>query len=105
MGRKHVATLIARMGIEAIHRKPGTSKKHPGQVIYPYLLRNLTIDQANQVRALDTTYIPMKRGFVYTGWVTDEDPAVRAARKINELDYQPPLDIVDGAARNCDQCF
>jgi len=56
-GRKHIGTLMKRMGIEALYRKPGTSKKHPGHTIYPYLLRGKTIDQANQVWALDTTYI------------------------------------------------
>ena len=49
VGRKHVATLMARMGIEALYRKPNTSRKHPGHKVYPYLLRGLTIDRANQV--------------------------------------------------------
>ena len=56
VGRKHVGTLMARMGIEALYRKPGTSKKHPGHEVYPYLLRRLAINRANQVWALDTTY-------------------------------------------------
>ena len=55
-GRKHVGTLMKRMGVEALYRKPDTSKKHPGHKIYPYLLRGLTINQANQVWALDTIY-------------------------------------------------
>jgi putative transposase len=71
VGRKHVGTLMARMGIEALYRKPGTSKKHPGHEIYPYLLRGLTIKRANQVWALDTTYIPMAKGFVYLTAVVD----------------------------------
>ena len=71
VGRKHVATLMKRMGIEALYRKPGTSKKHPGHTIYPYLLRHLAIERANQVWALDTTYIPMARGFVYLTAVID----------------------------------
>ena len=62
VGRKHVRTRMARMGMEALYRKPGTSKKHPGHEIYPYLLRGLTINRANQVWALDTTYIPMANG-------------------------------------------
>ncbi len=71
IGRKHVATLMKKMGIEALYRKPGTSKKHPGHEIYPYLLRGMKIDRANQVWALDTTYIPMARGFVYLTAVVD----------------------------------
>ena len=53
VGRKHVGTLMRRMGIEALYRRPGTSKRHPGHTIYPYLLRHLAIDRANQVWALD----------------------------------------------------
>jgi putative transposase len=71
VGRKHVGTLMKRMGVEAIYKKPNTSKKHPGHKIYPYLLRNLAIEQANKVWALDTTYIPMARGFVYLTAVVD----------------------------------
>ena len=71
VGRKHVGTLMKRMGVEAIYKKPNTSKKHPGHKIYPYLLRNLAIAQANKVWALDTTYIPMARGFVYLTAVVD----------------------------------
>jgi putative transposase len=52
---------MAHMGMEALYRKPGTSKKHPSHEIYPYLLRGLTINQANQVWSLDTTYIPMAK--------------------------------------------
>lgn len=71
VGRNHVGTLMARMGMEALYRKPGTSKKHPGHEIYPYLLRGLHINRANQVWALDTTYIPMAKGFVYLTAVVD----------------------------------
>ena len=71
IGRKHVATLMDRMGIEAIYRKPNTSKRHPAHPIYPYLLRNLTITRSNHVWAADITYIPMKRGFVYLFAVLD----------------------------------
>ena len=55
VGRRHVGTLMQRMGIEALYRKPNTSKKHPTHKIYPYLLRGLTIDRANQVWATDIT--------------------------------------------------
>lgn len=71
VGRKHVATLMKRMGIEALYRKPRTTKKHPGHRIYPYLLRGLVIDRPNQVYAMDITYIPMARGFVYLAAVLD----------------------------------
>jgi len=71
VGRKHVATLMRRMGIEALYRKKSTSRRHPGHAIYPYLLRNVAIERANQVWALDITYIPMRRGFVYFCAVMD----------------------------------
>ena len=71
VGRKHVATLMRRMGIEAIYRKKNTSRPHPEHVVYPYLLRHLTIDRPNQVWAADITYIPMARGFVYLVAVID----------------------------------
>ncbi len=71
VGRKHVATLMRRMGIEALYRKKSTSKRHPQHAVYPYLLRNVAIERANQVWALDITYIPMRRGFVYFCAVMD----------------------------------
>jgi len=71
IGRQHVATLMKQMGIEAIYRKPRTSKPAPGHKVYPYLLRGLTIDRPNQVWAMDITYVPMARGFVYLAAVVD----------------------------------
>jgi putative transposase len=71
IGRRHVATLMKRMGIEALYRRPNTSKPAPGHKIYPYLLRNLTVTRPNQVWAMDITYIPMARGFVYLTAVVD----------------------------------
>jgi putative transposase len=65
VGRKHVGTLMRRMGIEALYRRKSTSKPHPEHAIYPYLLRGVAIERSNQVWALDITYIPMRRGFVY----------------------------------------
>jgi len=70
-GRRHIRTLMLRMGIEALVPQPGTSQAAPGHKIYPYLLRKLVITRANQVWALDTTYIPMARGFVYLTAVVD----------------------------------
>jgi putative transposase len=71
VGRRHVTTLMQRMGIEALCPQPGSSKPAPGHKIYPYLLRKLPITRANQVWALDTTYIAMARGFVYLTAVVD----------------------------------
>lgn len=71
VGRKKVRTLMLRMGIEALYRRPKTTQRHPEHKVYPYLLRNLTIDRPNQVWAMDITYIPMKRGFVYLTVVLD----------------------------------
>jgi putative transposase len=71
VGRRHVGTLMRRMGIQALYRKPNTSKKQPGHKIYPYLLRGLKIDCANQVWATDITYIPMAHGWVYLCAIVD----------------------------------
>ena len=71
VGRRRIGTLMKRMGIEALAPQPGTSKAQPGHNIYPYLLRNLAVTRANQVWALDTTYIPMAKGFVYLTAVVD----------------------------------
>ena len=71
VGRRHIGTLMRRMGIEALAPQPGTSKRAPGHKTYPYLLRKLAIARSNQVWALDTTYIPMARGFVYLTAVVD----------------------------------
>ena len=71
IGRRHVSTLMKRMGLEALYRKPNTSKPAPGHKIYPYLLRGMTIDRPNQVWAMDITYVPMARGFVYLAAVVD----------------------------------
>jgi putative transposase len=71
VGRLHVRTLMQRMGIEAMAPQPGSSKPAPGNKIYPYLLRNVGVDRPNQVWALDTTYIPMRQGFVYLTAIVD----------------------------------
>jgi putative transposase len=71
VGRRHIRTLMRRMGIEAIYRRPNTSKPAPGHRIYPYLLRGMAITRPNQVWAMDITYIPMARGFVYLAAVVD----------------------------------
>ena len=71
VGRLHVATLMKRMGIEALYRRPSTSKPASGHKIYPYLLRKLAVTRPDQVWAMDITYIPMARGFVYLAAVVD----------------------------------
>jgi putative transposase len=71
VGRRHVKTLMKRMGIEALYRRPRTTKPEPGHKIYPYLLRGMEIARPNQVWAMDITYIPMARGFVYLAVVLD----------------------------------
>jgi len=71
VGRLHVATLMKRMGLEALYRRPNTSKPAPGHKIYPYLLRNLAVTRPNQVWATDITYVPMARGFVYLVAIVD----------------------------------
>jgi len=70
-GRQRVTRMMKRMGIEALYRRPNTSKPAPGHKIYPYLLRGLAVTRANQVWAMDITYIPMARGFVYLAAVVD----------------------------------
>ena len=71
VGRRHVATLMKKMGIEALYRRPNTSRKHPQHPVFAYLLRGLDITRANQVWAMDISYIPMRKGFVYLAAVLD----------------------------------
>jgi putative transposase len=71
IGRLHVGTLMAKMGITALYRTPNTSKRHPGHKVYPYLLRHLAIEHANHVWCMDITYLPMQRGFIYLAAVMD----------------------------------
>jgi putative transposase len=71
IGRQRVATMMKRMGITALYRRPNTSKPAPGHKIYPYLLRSVAVERPNQAWAMDITYIPMARGFVYLSAVVD----------------------------------
>jgi putative transposase len=71
VGRRHVRTLMKKMGINALYRKPNTSRRNKGNLIYPYLLRDLPIVRPNQVWAADISYIPMRRGFAYLVVVLD----------------------------------
>jgi len=71
IGRELVAAMMRRMCIEALYRRPNTSKPTPGHKVYPYLLRGVAVERPNQVWAMDITYIPMARGFVYLAAVVD----------------------------------
>ena len=98
VGRRHVCTVMKRMGIEALYRKPGTSKKRPGHTIYPYLLRGMTINRTNQVWALDTTYIRMAKGFVYLTAVVDwASRKVLAAKVAITLEASHAVDVLKEA--------
>ena len=71
IGRIHVRTLMRKIGIEAIYKKPNLSKPHPEHKVYPYLLRGLDITEANSVWCSDITYIPMAKGFCYLVAIMD----------------------------------
>ena len=71
VNRKRVQRLMRRMGIEAIYRRPRTTRPDAGHKVYPYLLRDLRIDKVNQVWATDITYIPMAKGFIYLVCIMD----------------------------------
>jgi putative transposase len=87
VGRKRVRRLMRRMGIEAIYQVPKTSKPHPEHKIYPYLLRDMTIDRPNQAWCTDITFIPMQRGFLYLVAIMDwATRSVLAWRLSNSLD-------------------
>lgn len=71
VGRKYVTKRMARMGIEALYRKPRTTIKHPGHAISPYRLKGLKIERANQVWAMEFTYVSMARGWGYLAAIID----------------------------------
>ena len=98
VGRKHVATLMRRMGIEALYRHPRTTRPHPGHQVFPYLLRELAITTPNQVWAMDFTYIPMRHGFLYLVAVLDwATRRVLAWRLSNTLTTDVCLDALEAA--------
>lgn len=108
VGRKRVRRLMKKMGIEALYRKPDTSRRHAAHPVYPYLLRGLVIDRPNQVWAMDITYIPMRRGFVYLAAVLDwATRRVLAWRLSNTLTTDFCLDAVrEAIARHgCPEIF
>ena len=98
IGRKRVRTVMARLGIEALYRKPHTSQRHPAHRVYPYLLRHLAITRSNHVWAADITYIPMTRGFVYLFAVLDwASRRVLAWRLSNTLTTDCCIEAVQAA--------
>jgi putative transposase len=100
INRKRVQRLMRLMGIEAVYPHPRTSKPHPGHKIYPYLLRNLTIDRPNQVWAADITYIPLRRGFMYLVAVMDwYSRKVLSWRLSNTLDADFCVSALEEAIR------
>jgi len=100
IGRSHVRTLMRKMGVEALYQKPRLSKPHPGHTIYPYLLKGVTITEANKAWASDITYIPMARGFCYLVAIMD-----LASRKVlswklsNTLDPSFCIEALEEAIR------
>jgi len=101
VGRKHVATLMRRMGIEALYQRPRTTTPHPGHKVFPYLLRNRQITAPNQVWAMDITYIPMRRGFVYLAAVLDwATRRVLAWQLSNSMTVDFCLEAVEAAIRD-----
>jgi putative transposase len=101
IGRKHVATLMRRMGIETLYQRPRTTTPHPGHKVFPYLLRNRQITVANQAWAMDITYIPMRRGFVYLAAVMDwASRRVLAWQLSNSMTVDFCLQAVEAAIRD-----
>lgn len=102
IGRELVATMMRRMRIEALYRRPNTSKPADGHKIYPYLLRRLAVERPNQVWAMDITYIPMARGFVYLAAVVDWfSRRVLAWRLSITLEVEFCLEAVEEALARC----
>ena len=100
VGRDHVRTLMKRMGIEALYRKPRLSRPHPEHKIYPYLLRGLEIISANHVWAADITYLPMAKGFCYLVAIMDwASRRVLAWRLSNTLDVSFCTEALEEAIR------
>jgi putative transposase len=100
VGRKHVATLMRRMGIEALSRHPRTTQPHPGHQVFPYLLRDLAITMPNHVWAMDLTYLPMRHGFLYLVAVLDwATRRVLAWRLSNTMTTDVCFDALEAAIR------
>ncbi len=98
IGRRHVARLMALMGLRALYRRTSGTTRNPAHPIYPYLLRNVAIERPNQVWAADITYIPMRRGFLYLFAVLDwHSRSVLSWRLSNSLTTDFCIDAVEAA--------
>jgi putative transposase len=98
VNRKRIQRLMRLMGIESIAPKPDTSRPSPEHVVFPYLLRNLRIDEVNMVWAMDITYIPMARGFGYLVAVLDwHSRRVLAWRLSNTMDTRFCIEALEEA--------
>lgn len=108
VSRGRVSNFMKKMGIEALYRKPRLSKPHPGHKIYPYLLRGMRIDRANQVWATDITYIPLSKGYVYLVAIMDwASRKVLSWRLSNTLDKSFCIDALEEAIEKfgCPEIF
>ncbi len=121
INRKKVQRLMRDLGIAAIYAKPNTSAPHPAHKTYPYLLRGLDINRANQVWCTDITYIPMQKGFLYLvaimdwysrkvlAWrlsnVMDADFCVEALQEALELHGQPEIFNTDQGSQFTSEAF
>jgi putative transposase len=98
VGRKRVRRLMAKMGLQPIYQRPRTTVPHPEHKIWPYLLRNLTIDRPDQVWCADITYIPMRRGFLYLVAIMDwATRRVLAWRLSNSMEVEFCLEALEEA--------
>ena len=98
VGRRHVATRMKKRGIEALYRRPDSSRQHPPNPVFRYLPRGLDISRANHVRAMDITYLPMRKGFLYLAAVLDwATPRVLSWRLSNTLTTDFCLGAVEDA--------
>src|SRR5882724_10279387 len=104
VGRRHARTLMRRMGIAALYRKPRTSIPARGVRIYPYLLENVAIERPNQVWAADLTYLPMAHGFLYLMAILDvASRKVLAWRLSNTLTTHFCVEALEEAMRKYGQ--
>lgn len=107
VNRKRVRRLMRLMGLEAVYPKPRLSTRGAGHKLYPYLLRNVTIDRVNQVWSTDITYVPLPRGFMYLTAVMDwYSRYVLSWRLSNTLDVEFCLEALEEAlAQGCPEIF